>query len=52
MILKDQAWVGITMKLTFKGTAEQPIVFRSETPGGASLESRINNGDRGGLYCG
>jgi len=39
IILKDKAWVGITMELTFKGTAEQPIIFRSQTPGGASLES-------------
>ncbi len=39
IILKDQAWVGINMELNFMGTAEQPIVFRSETPGGASLES-------------
>ena len=39
IILKDQAWVGISMELNFMGTAEQPIVFRSETPGGASLES-------------
>lgn len=38
IILKDQAWIGINMKLTFRGTEEQPIVFRSETPGGASLE--------------
>ena len=39
IILKDQVWVGITLELTFKGTAEQTIVVRSQTPGGVSLES-------------
>ncbi len=32
IILKDQVWVGITLELTFKGTAEQPIVVRSLLP--------------------
>ncbi len=39
LILKNQTWVGIDIKLEFKGTAEQPIVLRSETPGGATLVS-------------
>jgi len=39
IILKDQVWVGMVMELKFKGTSDQPIVLRSQTPGGASLES-------------
>ena len=38
VILKDQAWVGITMEINCMGAEGDSVVIRSETPGGASLE--------------